>query len=127
VEEESDVQAAEEIGLTVGQSGIPAKHITRIGSGDHGNPNILQPQQNPQEPGYLLGSISDKLAAGLGFQGHLSNYNINGKIWTRYDSLKYDNSAVDYSHKLVPFIYWPWCCSYSEDNMTPYYSLYRLR
>jgi hypothetical protein len=30
---ESDVKAAEQIGLTEGQSGIPAKHITRIGSG----------------------------------------------------------------------------------------------
>jgi hypothetical protein len=37
VEEESDVQAAEEIGLTEGQSGIPAKHITRGGGGNHGN------------------------------------------------------------------------------------------
>jgi hypothetical protein len=37
VEAESDVQAAEEIGLTEGQSGIPAKHIIRGGSGNHGN------------------------------------------------------------------------------------------
>jgi hypothetical protein len=23
-------------------------------------------------------------------------------------------------------MYRPWCCSYGQDNMTPYYSLYRL-
>ena len=120
VEAESDVQLAEEFGLTEGQSGIPAKHITSIGSGDLGNPKVLQPQQNPQEPGYLLSSINDKLAGGLGFQGHLSNYNVDGKTWTGYDSCKYGNSAVDYSYKLVPFIYQPWCCRYGQDNMTPY-------
>jgi len=125
VEEESDVQAAEEIGLTEGQSGIPGKHITRIGSGDHENPKVLQPQQNPQELGYLLSFINDKLAGRLGFQGHSSNY-VDGKTWTGYDSCKYDNSAVDYGYKFVPFIYRPWCCSYSQDNITPYYSLYRL-
>ena len=126
VEEESDVQAAEEIGLTEGQSGILGKHITRIGSGDHGNPKVLQPQQNPQELGYLLSTINDKLAGRLGFQEHPSNYNVDGKTWTGYDSCKYDNSALVYRYKSVPFIYRPWCCSYSQDNTTPYYSLYRL-
>jgi len=126
VEEESDVQAAEEIGLTEGQSGIPGKHITRIGSGDHGNPKVLQPQLNPQELGYLLSSINDKLAGRLGFQEHPSSYNVDRKTWTGYNSCKYDNSAVDYGYKLVPFIYRPWCCIYGQDNMTPYYSLYRM-
>jgi hypothetical protein len=43
VESKSDVQAAEEIGLTEGQSGTAVKHITRIASGDHGNPKVLHP------------------------------------------------------------------------------------
>jgi hypothetical protein len=126
VGEESDVQAAEEISLTEGQSGIPGKHITRIGSGDHGNLKVLQPQQNPQELGYILSPINDKLAGRLGFQGYPSNYNVDGKTWTGYDSCKSDNNAVVYSYKSVPFIYRPWCCSYDQDNVTPYYSLYRL-
>lgn len=41
VEAEGDIQPAEEFGLTEGQSGIAAKHITRIGSGDHRNPKVL--------------------------------------------------------------------------------------
>jgi hypothetical protein len=79
VEAKSDVQAAEEIGLTEGQSGNAAKHIMRTGSGNHGNPKVPQPQQNPQELEYFLSSINDKLAGGFGFQGHLSNYSVDGK------------------------------------------------
>jgi hypothetical protein len=87
VEAEGDVQAAEEIGLTEGKSGISAKHIIRSGSGNHGNPKVLQHQQNPQEPGYLLGFINEKLAEGvLGFQSHQSQYDIDWKSWTGYDS-----------------------------------------
>lgn len=97
LEAKSDVQAAEEIGLTEGQSGITAKHIARIGSGDHGNPKVLHPQPTPSELEYLLSSINDKLAGGFGFQAHPSNYNVDGNTWTGYDSYKYDNSAVDYS------------------------------
>jgi len=88
VEAKGDVQAAEEISLTESQSGITAKHIARNGGGDHGNPKVLHPQQNPPELECLLSSINDKLAGGLGFQGHLSNYNVNGKTWTGYDSCK---------------------------------------
>jgi len=126
VEAKSDVQAAEEICLTEGQSGTAAKHITRIGSGDHGNPKVLHPQHNPQELEYLLSSINDDLVGGFGFKGHLSNYYVDRKTWTGYDFCKYDNSAVDYSYNLVPLIYQPQCCSYRQDNMTSYYSLYRL-
>ena len=89
LEAESDVQPAEEIGLTEGQSGIPAKHITRIRSGDHRNSKVQQPQQNPQEPGYLLSSIIDKFRQELGFRGRQSNYNVDGKTWTGYHSCKY--------------------------------------
>ena len=67
MEAKSDVQAVEEIGLTEGQSGAAAKHITRIGSGDHGNPKVQHPQQNPWELGYLLSSINDKMAGEFGF------------------------------------------------------------
>jgi hypothetical protein len=53
-----------------------------------------------------VSAISDKLAGGgLGFQGHQSKYNVDRKIWTGYDSCKYDNNGVDYGYKLVPFIY----------------------
>jgi len=79
MEAKGDVQAAEEIGLTQSQSGITAKHIARIGSGDHGNPKVLHPQQNPPELECLLSSINDKLAGGFGFQGHPSNYKVDGK------------------------------------------------
>lgn len=82
MEAKSDVQAAEEIGLTEGQSGTAAKHIIRTGRGDHGNPKVLHAQQNPQELEYLLSSINDKLAGGFGFQWHLSNYNVDEKTWT---------------------------------------------
>jgi hypothetical protein len=123
-EAEGDVQVAEEIGLTEGQSGIPAKQITRGGSG---NPKVLQLQQNPQEPGYLLSTISDKLAGkGLGFQGHQSKYNVDGTTWTGYDSCKYDNNGVDYGYKLLPFIYQPWYYSYDQYYTTPYHNSYRL-
>jgi hypothetical protein len=67
VEAKSDVQAAEEIGPTAGRSGTAAKHISRIGSGEHGNPKVLHPQQNPQELIYLLSFINDKLAGGFVF------------------------------------------------------------
>ena len=100
METKSDVHAAEEIVFTDGESGTATKHITRTGSGDHGNPTVLHPQQNPQGLEYPLSSISDKLAGGCGFQGHLSNYNVDGKTWTGYDSCKYDNSAVDYSYNI---------------------------
>jgi hypothetical protein len=127
VEAESDVQAAEEIGLTDSQSGIPAKHITRGGSGNHGNPIVLQPQQIAQEPGHLVSSISDELAAGgSGLQGHPSKYNLDGKTWMGYDSCKYDDNGVEYGYRLVPFIYQPWYFSYDQYYMTPYHSSYRL-
>jgi hypothetical protein len=127
VEAESDVQAAEEIGLTEGQSGISAKQITKGGSGNHGNPEVLQHQHNPQEPGYLLGSVNDKLAGGrLGFQSHQSQYDIDRKSWSEYNSCKYNN-GVDFGYRLIPLIYQPWYYSYDQYYMTPYHSLYRLR
>lgn len=107
---------------TLGQSGIPAKHNERW---KWGSWKSLEPQYNLQELGYHLSSIIEA-EGGLEFQGHPSSYNVGGKTWTGYDSCKYDNSAVDYSYMSVPFIYQTWCCSYGQDNMAPYYGLYRL-
>jgi hypothetical protein len=50
-----------------------------------------------------MSSIIDKFRRELGFQGHQSNYNVDGKTWTGYHSCKYGNSVVDYTYKLAPF------------------------
>jgi hypothetical protein len=100
VEAKGDVQAAEETGLTESQNGITAKHIARNGSGDHGNPKVLHPQQNSPELECLLSSINDKLAGGFGFQGHPSNYNVDGKTWTGYDSCK----SISQQKYIITFI-----------------------
>jgi hypothetical protein len=126
----NSVQVPGELGLTGAetalggaQKGIPTipggTDLTEMGN--HGSTKIQQHQQNPQELGHLLGYIPDTLVGvGLGFQGHQSNDNTDGKLWTGYDSHKYDYHGVDFGYGLVPSTFWPWYNSYDRYYMTPY-------
>jgi hypothetical protein len=93
------------------QNGITAQHapggsyLTESGNGNQGTSKIQQHQQNPQELGYLF------------------NDNADGKLWTQYNSRKYDYYGGDFDYGLVPITYWPWYNSYGQYYMTSYPSV----
>jgi len=140
---ESSVQSLGGIGLTDdetalgdAQRGIPAKHIpgetdlTRGGIGNHGSlipgsSELQQHQKNPQEPERLFGSITDKLVGvGMGLEGYQSKDNADGKLWSGYDSHKYDHHDVDFGYGSVPLLYQPWYHSYGQYYITPYHRVH---
>lgn len=90
------------------QNGITAKHtpggtyLTESGNDNRGSSKLQQYQQNPQELGYIF------------------NDNADGKLWTQYNSRKYDYHGGDFDYGLVPITYWPWYNSYGQYYMTPY-------
>lgn len=93
------------------QNRIPAKHtpggtyLTESGSRHQASSKIQQYQQNPQELGQLFKDNAD------------------GKLWTRYNSRKYDYRGGDFDYGIVPSTYWPWYNSYSQYYTTSYPSV----
>jgi hypothetical protein len=103
------------------QNGIPAKHVpggTHLTESGNGNQGSSKTQQ------YLMGLIPNMLVGvGLGLQGHQFNENTDGKLWTGYDSYKYDYYGGDTGYGVVPSTYLPWYNSYSQHYITPYPSV----
>jgi hypothetical protein len=86
-----------------------------------------QNQQNLKEPERTLGSVTDKLLGvglGLGLEGYQSKDNVDGKLWTGYDSHMYDHHGVDFGYGSVPLLYQPWYYSYGQYYMTPYHRIH---